>query len=167
MPGLRGCRCCPPHPSCPSDPKTKVWLRKHVEPVFGFPQFVRFSWRTAQSILEKEAEGVLWWVSRRCCEEGGREARAQPSLEIPAPPPNSPKWPVSPPLLQGGLSDRTSGGPWEDHVLLQQRPPNPPPPPAPVLPGARPRVRHHSLGAGLFSLHVPPSTLPQLVIKVV
>lgn len=57
-----------------------------MEPVFGFPQFVRFSWRTAQSILEKEAEGVLWWVSRRCCEEGGREARAQPSLEIPAPP---------------------------------------------------------------------------------
>nr|KAF6481839.1 ribonuclease H2 subunit A [Molossus molossus] len=45
----------------PNDPKTKVWLRKHVEPVFGFPQFVRFSWRTAQSILEKEAESILWW----------------------------------------------------------------------------------------------------------
>nr|KAF6481844.1 ribonuclease H2 subunit A [Molossus molossus] len=44
----------------PNDPKTKVWLRKHVEPVFGFPQFVRFSWRTAQSILEKEAESILW-----------------------------------------------------------------------------------------------------------
>ncbi|XP_036278747.1 ribonuclease H2 subunit A [Pipistrellus kuhlii] len=44
----------------PNDPKTKAWLRKNVEPVFGFPQFVRFSWRTAQSILEKEAEGVLW-----------------------------------------------------------------------------------------------------------
>lgn len=46
-------------------------MRKNVEPVFGFPQFVRFSWRTAQSILEKEAEGVLWWVSQRRCEEGG------------------------------------------------------------------------------------------------
>nr|XP_008505487.1 PREDICTED: ribonuclease H2 subunit A [Equus przewalskii] len=46
----------PPHP----DPKTKAWLRRHVEPVFGFPQFVRFSWRTAQSILEKEAEDVVW-----------------------------------------------------------------------------------------------------------
>ncbi|KAF6095029.1 hypothetical protein HJG60_012037 [Phyllostomus discolor] len=44
----------------PNDPKTKAWLRKHVEPVFGFPQFVRFSWRTAQSILEKEAEDVMW-----------------------------------------------------------------------------------------------------------
>uniref|UniRef100_A0A8C9Q806 Ribonuclease n=1 Tax=Spermophilus dauricus TaxID=99837 RepID=A0A8C9Q806_SPEDA len=39
----------------PNDPKTKAWLKKHVEPVFGFPQFVRFSWSTAQTILEKEA----------------------------------------------------------------------------------------------------------------
>ena len=47
----------------PSDPKTKAWLRKHVDPVFGFPQFVRFSWSTAQAILEKEAEDVIWFVS--------------------------------------------------------------------------------------------------------
>lgn len=61
------------HPTTPLDPKTKAWLRKHVEPIFGFPQFVRFSWRTAQSILEKEAEVVTWWVSQRHCEkEGGR-----------------------------------------------------------------------------------------------
>ncbi|XP_066204051.1 ribonuclease H2 subunit A isoform X1 [Saccopteryx leptura] len=44
----------------PNDPKTKAWLKKHVEPVFGFPQFVRFSWRTAQNILEKEAESIMW-----------------------------------------------------------------------------------------------------------
>ena len=44
----------------PNDPKTKAWLRKHVDPVFGFPQFVRFSWSTAQAILEKEAEDVIW-----------------------------------------------------------------------------------------------------------
>uniref|UniRef100_A0A452S000 Ribonuclease n=2 Tax=Ursus americanus TaxID=9643 RepID=A0A452S000_URSAM len=54
----------------PNDPKTKAWLRKHVEPVFGFPQFVRFSWRTAQSILEKEAEGVLWEDSATGHQEG-------------------------------------------------------------------------------------------------
>lgn len=45
------------------DPKTKAWLRRHVDPVFGFPQFVRFSWSTAQAILEKEAEDVTWFVS--------------------------------------------------------------------------------------------------------
>ncbi|XP_049644389.1 ribonuclease H2 subunit A [Suncus etruscus] len=44
----------------PNDPKTKAWLRKHVDPVFGFPQFVRFSWSTAQSLLEKEAQSVQW-----------------------------------------------------------------------------------------------------------
>jgi hypothetical protein len=47
----------------PSDPKTKAWLRRHVDPVFGFPQFVRFSWSTAQAILEKEAD-VTWEDSK-------------------------------------------------------------------------------------------------------
>ncbi|XP_029413257.1 ribonuclease H2 subunit A isoform X2 [Nannospalax galili] len=56
----------------PNDPKTKAWLRKHVEPVFGFPQFVRFSWSTAQAILEKEAEGVIWEDS------AAEEAQEQP-----------------------------------------------------------------------------------------
>uniref|UniRef100_A0A673U1B9 Ribonuclease n=1 Tax=Suricata suricatta TaxID=37032 RepID=A0A673U1B9_SURSU len=54
----------------PNDPKTKAWLRRHVEPVFGFPQFVRFSWRTAQSILEKEAEDVVWEDSLTGDQEG-------------------------------------------------------------------------------------------------
>ncbi|KAK7797152.1 hypothetical protein U0070_020291 [Myodes glareolus] len=53
----------------PNDPKTKAWLRKHVDPVFGFPQFVRFSWSTAQAILEKEAESVTWFVEDSAAEE--------------------------------------------------------------------------------------------------
>ncbi|XP_024412745.1 ribonuclease H2 subunit A isoform X1 [Desmodus rotundus] len=60
----------------PNDPKTKAWLRKHVEPVFGFPQFVRFSWRTAQSILEKEAEDVIWWQTWGRCVEKRRWVKA-------------------------------------------------------------------------------------------
>uniref|UniRef100_A0A2K5F770 Ribonuclease n=1 Tax=Aotus nancymaae TaxID=37293 RepID=A0A2K5F770_AOTNA len=56
--------------SCYPDPKTKVWLKEHVEPVFGFPQFVRFSWRTAQTILEKEAKDVIWWDSAPEDQEG-------------------------------------------------------------------------------------------------
>ncbi|KAL0611059.1 Ribonuclease H2 subunit A [Plecturocebus cupreus] len=54
----------------PNDPKTKVWLKEHVEPVFGFPQFVRFSWRTAQTILEKEAKDVIWEDSAPADQEG-------------------------------------------------------------------------------------------------
>nr|XP_054320171.1 ribonuclease H2 subunit A isoform X2 [Pongo pygmaeus] len=57
----------------PNDPKTKAWLKEHVEPVFGFPQFVRFSWRTAQTILEKGAEDVIWEDSAPEDQEGLRK----------------------------------------------------------------------------------------------
>lgn len=44
----------------PSDPTTKSWLRNYVDPVFGFPDFVRFSWSTASNVLETEAVPVVW-----------------------------------------------------------------------------------------------------------
>eukprot|EP00058_Branchiostoma_floridae_P006846 XP_002592334.1 hypothetical protein BRAFLDRAFT_285333 [Branchiostoma floridae] len=44
----------------PSDPETKKWLASMVEPVFGFPQFVRFSWSTASKILDDKAVPVNW-----------------------------------------------------------------------------------------------------------
>uniref|UniRef100_UPI00398F5074 ribonuclease H2 subunit A isoform X3 n=1 Tax=Pristiophorus japonicus TaxID=55135 RepID=UPI00398F5074 len=44
----------------PNDPKTKAWMEKHVDPVFGYPQFVRFSWSTAQTILDARAVPVRW-----------------------------------------------------------------------------------------------------------
>jgi ribonuclease H2 subunit A len=47
----------------PSDPRTKIWLRDHVDPIFGFPTFVRFSWATARVILEREAVAVTWCVA--------------------------------------------------------------------------------------------------------
>ncbi|XP_073174911.1 ribonuclease H2 subunit A isoform X2 [Lepidochelys kempii] len=44
----------------PNDPKTKEWLAQCLDPVFGYPQFVRFSWSTAQTILESKAVPVRW-----------------------------------------------------------------------------------------------------------
>uniref|UniRef100_A0A4W3H7N9 Ribonuclease n=1 Tax=Callorhinchus milii TaxID=7868 RepID=A0A4W3H7N9_CALMI len=44
----------------PNDPKTKEWLSSNVDPVFGYPQFVRFSWSTAQVILDSKAVPVHW-----------------------------------------------------------------------------------------------------------
>lgn len=44
----------------PSDPKTKKWLMDNVDEVFGFPQFVRFSWSTAEKIIEKRSVPVSW-----------------------------------------------------------------------------------------------------------
>jgi ribonuclease H2 subunit A len=46
----------------PSDPRTKKWLAEHVDKLFGYPSFVRFSWSTSRVILEKEAVAVTWCV---------------------------------------------------------------------------------------------------------
>lgn len=48
----------------PGDPATKRWLRENLDPVFGFPDVVRFSWGTARVLLEKEAVDVEWCVRR-------------------------------------------------------------------------------------------------------
>ncbi|XP_038131277.1 ribonuclease H2 subunit A [Cyprinodon tularosa] len=44
----------------PNDPKTKEWLLKYLDPVFGYPQFVRFSWSTAQTLMDSRAVTVHW-----------------------------------------------------------------------------------------------------------
>jgi hypothetical protein len=42
------------------DPKTQAWLKNSIEPTFGFPRLVRFSWATVKILLEKNAHGVKW-----------------------------------------------------------------------------------------------------------
>ena len=49
----------------PSDPKTQAWLKNHVEPTFGFPKLVRFSWTTVKLLLEKDGHRVKWYVRWR------------------------------------------------------------------------------------------------------
>ncbi|KYM98805.1 Ribonuclease H2 subunit A [Cyphomyrmex costatus] len=44
----------------PTDPVTKNWLSANVDQVFGFPQLVRFSWSTAEQILESKALTIEW-----------------------------------------------------------------------------------------------------------
>ncbi|XP_043261036.1 ribonuclease H2 subunit A [Colletes gigas] len=44
----------------PNDPETKRWLLENVDPVFGFPRIVRFSWSTADKILQSQARLVEW-----------------------------------------------------------------------------------------------------------
>ena len=44
------------------DPKTQAWIRNSLEPTFGYPSFVRFSWATIKVVLEKDAHQVEWCV---------------------------------------------------------------------------------------------------------
>ena len=43
------------------DPKTQAWLRDAVEPTFGYPSLVRFSWATVKVALDKNAHAVKWY----------------------------------------------------------------------------------------------------------
>lgn len=35
----------------PGDEKTITWLKKHMDPIFGFPDIVRFSWKTCETLI--------------------------------------------------------------------------------------------------------------------
>ena len=44
-----------------ADPQTQAWLKLALEPTFGFPSLVRFSWATAKIILDKVGHPVQWY----------------------------------------------------------------------------------------------------------
>ncbi|KAG0007112.1 Ribonuclease H2 subunit A [Modicella reniformis] len=44
----------------PSDPKTVAWLRSNMDPIFGYPNIVRFSWQTCKTLLEASGKTVRW-----------------------------------------------------------------------------------------------------------
>ncbi|ORZ33925.1 ribonuclease H-like domain-containing protein [Catenaria anguillulae PL171] len=48
----------------PSDPNTVAWLKRSLDPVFGFPGIIRFSWSTAENLL-KEKVLVDGWPADR------------------------------------------------------------------------------------------------------
>ncbi|XP_060853802.1 ribonuclease H2 subunit A [Rhopalosiphum padi] len=44
----------------PNDPVTKEYLKKNIDPIFGFPSIVRFSWSTAELVLKNNAAQIDW-----------------------------------------------------------------------------------------------------------
>ena len=45
----------------PSDPKAKSWLIRNYDNVFGYPNLVRFSWKTCYAVLEKNEVNIEWF----------------------------------------------------------------------------------------------------------
>ena len=45
------------------DPITKKWLKASVDPVFGYPSIIRFSWKTCTALLDANAVQVTWYVN--------------------------------------------------------------------------------------------------------
>ena len=47
----------------PGDSLTKAWLRNVMDPVFGFPSIIRFSWSTTRKLLQdaNEKDPVYWF----------------------------------------------------------------------------------------------------------
>ncbi|TPX52274.1 hypothetical protein SeMB42_g01533 [Synchytrium endobioticum] len=48
----------------PSDPNTTRWLRENMDPIFGFPGLIRFSWSTTANMLEQDATHVEWPIDK-------------------------------------------------------------------------------------------------------
>ncbi|KAL4856715.1 Ribonuclease H2 subunit A [Chlorella vulgaris] len=44
----------------PGDPDTRRWLEASIDPVFGFPSLVRFSWATCKPLLDHHAAPVTF-----------------------------------------------------------------------------------------------------------
>ncbi|KAJ2087532.1 hypothetical protein IW138_004902 [Coemansia sp. RSA 986] len=44
----------------PGDPSTIKWLKSSVDPVFGYPDIIRFSWSTCVKLLDDLAVPVAW-----------------------------------------------------------------------------------------------------------
>jgi len=56
----------------PGDPLTVAWLKKNMDPVFGYGSVVRFSWSSCDRILQDRAVAVEWPK-----EEGGLDHMAK------------------------------------------------------------------------------------------
>ncbi|KAJ2515963.1 hypothetical protein GGI11_003600 [Coemansia sp. RSA 2049] len=44
----------------PGDPRTVSWLKHSLDPVFGYPDIIRFSWSTCAKILDDAGVPVVW-----------------------------------------------------------------------------------------------------------
>lgn len=66
----------------PGDPKTKEFLKHIFDPVFGFPNIVRFSWSTATEIIERNGYPVIWGEGELNNQQKIKFVRAQKNCKL-------------------------------------------------------------------------------------
>lgn len=54
----------------PGDKITKKWLVDNMDPVFGFPSLVRFSWKTSYALLDKDGIKAEWHDMQQSVADG-------------------------------------------------------------------------------------------------
>jgi len=61
----------------PGDPVTKKFLQDTFHPIFGFPGLVRFSWKTAEKVIEERGLRMAWEEVEPEEEEGANPSVSQ------------------------------------------------------------------------------------------
>ena len=74
-----------PHPRTagsgyPGDELTKKWLRAHIDPLFGWPSMMRFSWSTAKELLQSAAAVPVEWEEDEEDKNAAADAAQQPKV---------------------------------------------------------------------------------------
>lgn len=64
----------------PGDPTTKKWLKGNMDPVFGFPSLIRFSWKTTTTSLEDQGALTVWYGDEE--EEEQRKEKKLPPVQF-------------------------------------------------------------------------------------
>jgi ribonuclease H2 subunit A len=62
------------------DPKTVSWLQRTLDPVFGWPRIIRFSWSTAETLLKKRVLVDNWPEERLEREKMALSMKSQTKL---------------------------------------------------------------------------------------
>ncbi|XP_026190019.1 ribonuclease H2 subunit A [Cyclospora cayetanensis] len=66
----------------PGDRITVAFLKDYMDPVFGFPEIVRWSWQTAKDLFEKEGVQTQWYEEVEDEDEQAKDAPAAKQSRI-------------------------------------------------------------------------------------
>ncbi|GMM49966.1 ribonuclease H2 catalytic subunit [Starmerella bacillaris] len=63
----------------PADPNTVKWLKSNMDPLFGWGNYVRYSWQTAEKMLNEQGYNVNWELQAEAKENKKRRFTEAPA----------------------------------------------------------------------------------------